>query len=481
MKEAKFYCLSLILLVGIMGFAGCKDDEGSEPPVDKTPSTLEITVTNEDRSAQEGVRVYLFDKEDEINPSLALATATTSSTGIAGFEGDALTDIAAGSALYAVVIQERLVGNKLLGSTEVTVPEEGVVAETLTIPYWGYPNGKLPATINIALVQSEYNRWKDTQLRPCGDGLRVIAENAAETKVEAVGFGMLMAAYANDKETFDGIHNFYKAKRTPQANNMMAWSVTCDDIIDPGSATDGDVDVAFALIVASKLWAGSYLDDAKEILEIISSSVIKTCAVDGSSIKILGPGYSNIAWGGCNEMDIMYHTPAFFRVFAEVTGNSVWVELADDTYVTLNAGAHPTTGLVPDWQTATGTPGPGTRVGHYGYDACRAPWKLTLDYLWNGNNEAQIWAKKVADWAKQEGPANIVDGYELDGTPIGTNGLNSAFLGGFAVATMASDQATADSFGTELGKLNDTYWFNLNTRVLYLFTLTGNFWNPLDE
>ena len=74
-----------------------------------------------------------------------------------------------------------------------------------------------------------------------------------------------------------------------------------------------------------------------------------------------------------------------------------------------------------------------------------------------------------------------MDGYELDGTPIGTNGLNSAFLGGFAVATMASNQGTVNSFGTELGKLNDTYWFNLNTRVLYLFTLTGNFWNPLEE
>src|SRR5690606_34488946 len=88
-------------------------------------------------------------------------------------------------------------------------------------------------------------------------------------------------AYANDKTTFDGIHRFYNAKRTAQANNMMAWNVTCDGIIDPGSATDGDVDVAFALIVASTLWGDEYTDAAKEILEIVSSSVIKTCTVDG--------------------------------------------------------------------------------------------------------------------------------------------------------------------------------------------------------
>jgi endoglucanase len=76
------------------------------------------------------------------------------------------------------------------------------------------------------------------------------------------------------------------------------------------------------------------------------------------------------------------------------------------------------------------------------------------------------------------GPANIVDGYQLNGTPVGTNGLNSAFLGGFSVATMAHSQATTDQFGVELSKLNDTYWFNLNTRCLYLFTLSGNFWDP---
>lgn len=477
------FSLNLIWFIMIL-LSGCKDDDEGTPKVEETAAQIEITVNNDQGAALEGVKVYVFDQplSEEVVADLskAKASALTSVNGIAKF--DKVAQASPGSKLYFTVIQERLVGNKVLGTKEVVIPEgEMEIKETLAIPYWGYANGHLPTTIGNALAQSEYNRWKNTQLRPCDGGIRVIAENPAETKVEAVGFGMLLAAYANDKPTFDGIHKFYNSKRTAQANNMMAWDVTCDDIADPGSATDGDVDVAFALIVASTLWDDEYMEAAKEILNIVSSSVIKTCTVEGRSIKILGPGYSGIAWGGCGEMDIMYHTPAFFRIFAEVTGNSVWEELANDTYVTLNAGAHPTTGLVPDWQTATGTPGPGSRAGHYGYDACRAPWKLTLDYLWNGNTESQAWAKKIAAWAANQGPANIVDGYELDGTPIGTNGLNSAFLGGFAVATMASNQATVNSFGAEMGKLKDTYWFNINTRVLYLFTLTGNFWNPMEE
>src|SRR5690606_18819859 len=120
--------------------------------------------------------------------------------------------------------------------------------------------------------------------------------------------------YAEDKATFDGLHTFYKAKRTATAKNMMAWLVTCDDIDDPGSATDGDIDVAFSLVVASKHWGSAYLDSAKVIMDIIKDNVIKTCVVDGEDVLIVGPGYSGVAWGGCSEMDIMYHTPAFFRV-----------------------------------------------------------------------------------------------------------------------------------------------------------------------
>src|SRR5690606_1323032 len=106
-----------------------------------------------------------------------------------------------------------------------------------------------------------------------------------ETFVEAIGFGTMLAAYANDKETFDGLFRFYKSKRTPESKGMMGWKVTCDDIVDPGSATDGDVDVAFALIVASKQWNDpAYLEEAKAILQIVRDNVIVECSVNGRSV-----------------------------------------------------------------------------------------------------------------------------------------------------------------------------------------------------
>ncbi|MFC6998007.1 glycosyl hydrolase family 8 [Rufibacter roseus] len=480
---------TLCCLVTLGSLVSCGKDDGGQS-TEPTATQIEVTVKNATSGEKAaGIEVLLFkDPSTQSSgrvPSNALRKVTSDANGVALFNIQTVPNLSTSGTLYTTVLDG---SNEVIGSVAVEYKKGETVKKDLPIqpktnnggsnPEPGEMLGYKPATITTELAMSEYNRWKTTQVVACGDGLRVIADPAAETKVEAIGFGMLLAAYAQDKTTFDGLHRFYNNKRTPQAANMMAWSVTCSGILDPGSATDGDIDVAFALIVASNKWGSTYLNAAKDILKIISDKLIVSCTVNGKSIYVLAPGYSNVAWGGCNMTDLMYHTPAFFRVFAEVTGNSKWSQLADDTYDLLNAGAHPTTGLVPDWQTASGTPGPGGRAGHFGYDACRAPWRITLDYLWNGNTKAEAWAKKVSNFANGVGPANIKDGYELNGTPRGTNGNNSAFLGGFTVAAMAHSQERVDRFGTELAKLRDNYWFNLNTRVLYLFTLTGLFYEP---
>jgi endo-1,4-beta-D-glucanase Y len=343
-----------------------------------------------------------------------------------------------------------------------------------------YSYGFKPTTVTSNLAQNEYNRMKSSLIVSCNGNLRPITDVAADTKVEAMGFSMLMAAYEGDKIYFDGLYNFYLSKRTATANNMMSWWCTCDGFHDQGSATDGDIDVAFSLIVAYSQWGGDYLNAAKNILQIVRNSLIVQCSVNGNNVYALAGGYSTNAggtWGGCGQTDIMYYTPAYFRVFASVTGDATWNQLADDTYTILNASANSTTGLVPDWQTAAGTPGPNGQNGTYAYDACRVPWRIALDYLWNGNTNALAWCTKVSNWANGIGPANIKDGYNLDGSATGTNN-NSAFVGGFSCAAMCNSQAIADNFGTRMSQLNDSYWFNLFTRVIYLHVMTGNFWKP---
>ncbi len=369
-----------------------------------------------------------------------------------------------------------------LASMIVMITETGSTQTHKPFPQnVNYPFGFKPDTITSLEAQTAYRKWKELYLVQCKNGYRVTCESPDETRVEAIGFGMILTAYFGDRKEFDGLFSFYQSKRTTNANNMMAWNVSCDGINDPGSASDGDIDVAFALIVAHNQWGADYLLRSREVIQTIKNSVVFKC--DG--LFALAPGFSERIgglWGGCDLTDIQYYTPAFFRIFAEVSGDNDWNTLADDSYTILNAGAHPITGLVPDWQSVSGNPGGNSyRISYYCYDACRVPWRMALDYLWNGNEQSKHWCAKVSEWAYHIGPANIKDGYNLDGTENSQGYHNSAFAGGFAVAAMCNSQTIADAFGVEMmnNQLTDDSWFILSTRSLYLLSITGNFWRPI--
>jgi endo-1,4-beta-D-glucanase Y len=342
-----------------------------------------------------------------------------------------------------------------------------------------YPYGYQTSVISTENIRSMYNKWKSSYLKTCNGMYRVSTDDTDETISEGMGYGMLLSAYFGEKGVFDSLFAFYKSKRTSQAYNLMAWQVTCAGITDPGSATDGDLDVAFALIVAHYQWGENYLIEADSILTILEDHYFVTC---GGFYTMKPGGY----WGGCNLTDISYYTPAYFKVFAAETSNSFWNWVADDAYVLLYNSAHATTGLVPDWQSWDGVPGgnPPSRDSIYHYDACRVPWRMCLDYLWNGDVDAESWCVTISDFADSIGAANIVSGYKLDGTEVGTFN-NSPFVGGFAVGGMSHSQDMVNSFASRLLSLDgtgyDDQYYNLSLRCLYALVLTGNFWDPLSS
>jgi endo-1,4-beta-D-glucanase Y len=342
-----------------------------------------------------------------------------------------------------------------------------------------YPYGYKTSVISATDVQTAYNRWKDLFLKSCNGMYRVcIDEDSAITISEGMGYGMLLTAYFGEKEIFDRLFAFYKSKRTAHAFNLMAWGVTCESVVDTGSATDGDLDVAFALIIAHYQWGEDYLKEAKDIISILKEHYFVSC----NGVYTMKPGGH---FGGCGLTDISYYTPAYFRVFAKETKDAFWDTVAAHSYTILHNGANDVTGLVPDWQSYDGIPGGNPhsgRIDYYCYDASRTPWRMALDYLWNGNEDARSWCVKVSNFADSIGAGSIVDGYDLDGMPKGEYN-NSSFVGGFAVSAMCNNQSIVDNFALRLLYLDsaeeDNQYFNLSLRCLYMLVLTGNFWTPL--
>lgn len=337
-----------------------------------------------------------------------------------------------------------------------------------------YPYGFQSTKITSDHVKSWYDAWTTKYLQECNGNVRPGVDPLSKSLVEAQGFAMVAAAYMGDKENFDKLYGYYQAKLTSSGCGLMGWKQTCDGWEDQGAATDGDIDVASGLVVANWQWPDDGYDvEAKTVL-----TTLKKMIVDCDGKLALYPGCSGGSpWGGCNETDISYYSPAFFRYFAEVSGDADWSKLADDTHLIRDAAANATTGLVPDWQSVSGTAGAGSRKGYYSFDAIRAPYKQALDYLWNGNESAGAFSKKITTWAYGVGVGSIKDGYQLNGTPEGSS-HNLAVVGSLAVAAMANSQEVLDAFVEESIKLRDDYWYSGYLGNLYLLAMSGNMWNP---
>ncbi|HOU92722.1 MAG TPA: glycosyl hydrolase family 8, partial [Polyangiaceae bacterium] len=336
-----------------------------------------------------------------------------------------------------------------------------------------YPYGVQSSAISNDFVRNWYDTWRSHFLQECNGNLRPGVDPLTTSLVEAQGFATIAAAYMGDKDAVDRLYAFYLSKTASSSCGLQGWKVDCNGVIDQGAATDGDIDVASGLIVAHWQWPDDGYDEKARTL----LSNLKAIIADCGGLSAVYPGCSGgRPWGGCNETDISYYSPGFFRYFAKISGDEAWTKLADDTHVIRDAAAHPTTGLVPDWQSVSGTAGAGSRKGYFSFDAIRAPFKSGLDYLWSGNAAAGAWCQKLSSWAYGQGVGSIVDGYNLDGSRAGSN-HNLAVVGSMAVCAMANTQDVADAFAQESGRLNDSYWYSKYLGNLYLLALTGNMWN----
>ncbi len=333
-----------------------------------------------------------------------------------------------------------------------------------------YPHGVQSANVDYEFVASWYENWKSRYLKDCNGAILPSTDNSSTAKVEAEGFGMLAAAYMADKATVDGLYAFYQSKVQASSCGLMAWLSNCGGIQDGGAATDGDIDVASGLIVAHWQWPDDGYDEKARGVIGNLSRVLVDCS---GNLKAVRPG---CGWGGCDETDISYYSPAFFRYFAQISGDDVWNKLADDTHTIRDNAANASTGLVPDWQSVEGRAGAGSRVGDYGFDAIRTPFKQALDYLWNGNEPARAWCEKITTWASGVGAGNVVDGYRLDGSPIGRN-HNLAVIGSLAVCASANTQEVVDAFVAESARQRDDFWYSGYLGNLYLLAMSGNMWN----
>ncbi len=336
-----------------------------------------------------------------------------------------------------------------------------------------FPQSKKPASCILTTtagasgsVQSVYNSWKAamvTSNSAGAGGLRVQRNtNGNDTVSEGIGYGMIAAVYMNDKPTFDGLWTYAQAHF--DASGLMNWHIDAGGTVSGngmGSATDADEDMAWALLMASNQWSSAaYLAAAKSVITAIATNCI---GVDNT----LKPGDS---WG---DADVPvypdYFAPSYYRVFAKVTSDPNWSGAIIDRNYTVLAMVSGSNGLVPDKTSTTLQPN-----GNYGYDACRTPWRIGMDYCFNAEPRAKAYLDNVGAFFDKIGADNIVDGYATSGSGTG-NAHNMAFIGPAGVAGMDGYPSLLDGAFKFGAAGSDTSYFGQSLSVLTMLMMSGNF------
>lgn len=365
-------------------------------------------------------------------------------------------------------------GGSSTGTGGTNVPIEGGGSGTETNP--GKGNGFFPASILPSHAKTAYTNWKTKYLKMCSATRYRVAFNGDETVSEGIGYGMLLTVGHGDRTEFDGLWGYYQDH---ESGGLMGWKASgCgNNITDPNSASDADLDAAMALIQASCKWGGSYLSAAQTLIASIKAKE----TIEG------GQNYLKPASSGLDScQNVSYYAPAYYRAFAKKKTDQAafWNKLASDSYTQLASAANGSTGLVPNWSNMQGGAGCGGKPDgdRYGYDAARTPWRIATDYVWNGTPAAKDYLTKLVTWVDSPATGGITaigDKYTLSGTKESPN-HNSTFTGAFALAAMSQSQAKADLYGTAFRAISDGTYFEESLRAVYMLLAAGMFPNACD-
>lgn len=359
-----------------------------------------------------------------------------------------------------------------------------------------------------------YDQWKDRYLvSGCGDQRAYVFVNADGTEgggrseesisiSEGHGYGMMITAFmaGHDPEAhwlFDDMYRFFRDHPSVNSPDLMGWNQVegCGPAIEEAgddSATDGDLDVAHALLLADAQWGSDGDIDYRAEATAVVAAILEHEVHPAASLPQLGDWVDTdepALYDGTRPSDLMVD---HFRAFEAVGDGARWQEVLDASYALLAAVQDPTTGLVPDFVVDVATapaPAPpdyleGPGDGAYDYNACRVPLRVGTDVALNGDERGRAFLSRLIGWVETEtggDPATFVDGYALDGTPRGTD-ATTVFIAPLAVGAMsdASHQAFLDAAWGYLAdrSQDDEQYYGNSLRVLAAIVLSGNAWSP---
>lgn len=384
------------------------------------------------------------------------------------------------------------------------------------VPFGSHPQRYAPGTLFPSEPRSEldtsvveyYEQWKDAFVRDdCGHGWYQVATPDAEFPYvgEGQGYGMvitvLMAgADPEAKEIFDGLLRWVLDHPSTIDPVLLAAEQDddCDSVNGIDSATDADLDVAYALLLADRQWGSEGDHDYRE-LALSRIAAIERSELNPSTLVMRLGDFATPTLGAptywvTRTSDWMI---GHFRAFGAATGDPVWdraIASHQRLLANMQAAYSPVTGLLPDFVQDTSTVAiPADRRilesvhdGDFSWNACRVPWRLGTDAVVDGDAESRAAVRLMNRWIQVEtagDPSRIAGGYRLDGTPISPDN-EPAFVAPFAVAAMADRDSDSQDWLDALWEhvvetpIDPNHYFEATVTLQVMLVVSGNFWAP---
>jgi len=358
-----------------------------------------------------------------------------------------------------------------------------------------------------------YDQWKNAYLKKARDSSGWFVwktdsiQNQTDTSCvsEGQGYGMLievlMAGYeSQSKEIFDGLFRYVRAHPSDKSPYLMAWvQDSSNKSLDRSTASDGDLDIAYSLLLADKQWGShgkvNYLQEALKTIKAIHDQEINP-----KTYSVLLSNYS--VNSGEDKTDDRFDTrssdfmPLNFKAFAKASHDPFWNEVVNHNYSLFNRmqdNYSPDAGLVPDFILHTekgGRPAypnylENKNDGSYFYNACRVPWRLGMDYIIQGDSRAYTFLSKINTWIQGTTslkPENLSAGYTLDGDDIKGQDFEAlSFVCPFGVSAMIDPKNQiwlnriwdySNNFD-----IHEMDYYDNTIKMINMIVLSGNYWD----
>jgi len=368
--------------------------------------------------------------------------------------------------------------------------------QTQTLEHCAIPNHVGRDRLN-ADVTAYYDYWKERYLKPSvmKGGYYIEGETTNATvpdkgTSEGQGFGMiittLMAGYDDSaKIYYDGLYRFFDAHRSILNNELMGWLIAEDERSNAfDCATDGDMDIAYSLLLAHKQWgSGGEINYLQEAKDMITLGLKKSC-VDHKTMRIVLGDWDTLATG-TRSSDWM---TAQIRAYGKATGDTFWAAVNDTIYAMIEhitKNYSPKTALVPDFATGMPVRPAGDNFlekntdDDFSWNACRYPMRIGLDYILYKAPESKKVLTKLTNWAIEYSsgdPAKFTSTYTLGGKPLATY-TSTAFTSPLLVAcTIDKKNQEYLNKGWEFIKDNKYQYYNDCINLMCMLAISGNWW-----